>query len=80
MTGRKGARWTHEADAELRRRVASREPVTVIAREMGRTQDAIRGRAAMLRIALPSTMRPWRETVKRGPRMPRSIPQPTGEE
>lgn len=63
MTGQRGLRWTDEAAAELRRRVAARQTIAQIAREMERTMDAIRGRAASLRITLRSSQRPWRDGV-----------------
>jgi hypothetical protein len=73
-------RWTNETDAELRQRIAARQPLAKIAREMGRTMDGVRGRAAALRITLPSPTRPWRETVKRSP-MPKVVEdQITGHE
>ncbi|RSU45471.1 hypothetical protein BRX43_18730 [Sphingomonas sp. S-NIH.Pt15_0812] len=62
----KRARWTEKADTELRRRIAARQPLATIAKEMGRTIDGVRGRCAMLQLTLPSPTRPWRETVKRG--------------
>lgn len=52
--------WSEEDDAELRRRIAARQPAAVIAKGMGRRIDAIRGRAAALRVTLPSSQRPWR--------------------
>jgi hypothetical protein len=67
VTVLRGARWTEEADAELRRRVTARQTIAQIAREMGRTMDAIRGRAATLRITLRSSQRPWRDGVARRP-------------
>jgi hypothetical protein len=67
VTGQRGVRWTDEADAELRRRVAAKQTIAQIAREMGRTMDAIRGRAATLRITLRSSQRPWRDGVVRRP-------------
>lgn len=66
MTNR-GQRWTAEQDEELRRRVIARQTVGQIAREMERTMDAIRGRAAALRIMLRSSARPWRDGVPRRP-------------
>lgn len=60
MTGRRGTPWSGADDAELRRRVAANQTIGQIAREMGRTMDAIRGRAAGLRITLRSSQRPWR--------------------
>jgi hypothetical protein len=65
VTVLRGARWTEEADAELRRRITARQTIAQIAREMGRTMDAIRGRAATLRITLRSSQRPWRDGVAR---------------
>lgn len=67
MTARRGAPWTEEDDAELRRRVAGKQTISQIARELGRTMDAIRGRAATLRITLRSSQRPWRDGVSRRP-------------
>lgn len=67
MTVLRGARWREEADAELRRRITARQTIAQIAREMGRTMDAIRGRAATLRITLRSSQRPWRDGVARRP-------------
>lgn len=63
----RGAPWNEKADAELRRRVAARESVGAIARAMGRTQDAIRGRADQLRITVPSSLRPWRDSPSKRP-------------
>lgn len=63
MTGQRGAPWTEENDAELRKRVAAKQTIGQIAREMSRTMDAIRGRAAALRITLRSSQRPWRDGV-----------------
>ena len=51
-------RWTETADDELRERIKHRQTVSAVAAGMGRTQDAIRGRASQLK--LPSTTRPWR--------------------
>jgi hypothetical protein len=58
--GSKGRRWSDDDDAQLRRLIAGREPPARIARILQRTQDAIRGRAAQLRLTLPSPLRPWR--------------------
>lgn len=63
LTSRRGSRWKEDDDAELRQRVVARQSVAQIAREMGRTMDAIWGRAAYLRIKLPLTQRPWRDNV-----------------
>lgn len=65
LTTRRGSSWTEDDDAELRRRVASKQTIGQIAREMARTMDAIRGRAATLRITLRSSQRPWRDGVTR---------------
>lgn len=63
-----GKLWRADDDAELRRRIAARQPPAVLARELGRTQDAIRGRAAELGLMLPSAIRPWKINFPRGPR------------
>lgn len=47
-------RLMEEADAEFRQRVAARQPFATIAKEMGRTMDGVRGRAAALPF-LPGT-------------------------
>lgn len=73
MTFNRRRRWTEEADAELRRRVDERQLILRIAKEMGRTQDAIRGRANELGINLRSALRPWRDATKRGPRPKRLL-------
>lgn len=65
MTINLGRRWTAELDEELRRRVAAHQTAGQIAREMGRTLDAIRGRADTLRITVRSSVRPWRDGVTR---------------
>jgi hypothetical protein len=57
---KRGRAWTSEDDADLRTRIDARQQVAVIARETGRTLEAIRGRAATLRLTLPSPLRPWR--------------------
>jgi transposase-like protein len=75
------SRWSEENDAELLRLVAAREPPAAIAKKMGRTQDAVRGRAAQLGIMLPSSIRPWRQSHARGPRkLPRLLPEASGTE
>ncbi len=71
MTFNRRRRWTEEADAELRRRVGERQPLLLIAKGMGRTQDGIRGRTNELGINLRSALRPWRDATKRGPRTKR---------
>ncbi|MBJ6121960.1 hypothetical protein [Sphingomonas mollis] len=53
-------RWSEDDDVELRRRIASRQPIGDIARGLNRTVDGIRGRAATLRLRLPGRNRPWR--------------------
>lgn len=53
--------WTEDDDAQLLRLIAAREPPASIARQMQRTQDAIRGRAGQLGVAVPSPIRPWRK-------------------
>jgi hypothetical protein len=58
-----GRPWDEEADADLRARLAKRQTVSQIAKGMGRTHDAIRGRAAQLRIPVRSSLRPWRDGV-----------------
>lgn len=57
--------WSEDDDAELRRLVEARQPPSEIARQLGRTIDAIRGRAAHLGLVLPSPLRPWRKTATR---------------
>ena len=64
-------RWTVDADAELRRRVDERQCLSLLAKEMDRTQDAIRGRTYELGINLRSALRPWRDVIKRGQRLKR---------
>jgi hypothetical protein len=58
-----GTRWGTDDDAELARLIAARKAVVEIARRLGRTQDAVRGRAWQLRLTLPSTLRPWRKNL-----------------
>jgi len=65
MTARRGTSWTDDDDAELRQRIKARQTLAVIAREMGRTMDAVRGRASTLRVTLRSSQRPWRDGVPR---------------
>ena len=60
--------WTEEDDAGLRERLGSRQQPADIAHALGRTIDAIRGRAQVLGLRLPSRMRPWRESPHRRPR------------
>ncbi|WP_447728263.1 hypothetical protein [Sphingomonas koreensis] len=59
--------WSEEDDAELSRLIAERHPPGQIARQLRRTIDAVRGRAAHLNLVLPSSLRPWRSTVRRQP-------------
>ncbi|MBI0477090.1 hypothetical protein D9601_17215 [Sphingomonas sp. MA1305] len=63
-------RWREEDDADLRARIGRRQKIADIAREIGRTVDAVRGRAAQLGLQLPSSLRPWRPGVPRGRRTP----------
>ena len=65
MTARRGTSWTDDDDAELRQRIGAKQTLAVIAREMGRTMDAVRGRASTLRVTLRSSQRPWRDGVPR---------------
>lgn len=62
---RVGRAWSEDDDGDLRRRIAARQPAGVIAKGMDRTVDAIRGRAAALHVALPSSQRPWRHFPSR---------------
>ncbi len=57
--------WTDADDIELRRLIEDRQRPSEIARQLGRTIDAIRGRAASLGLPLPSALRPWRRTAPR---------------
>ncbi|PJI87363.1 hypothetical protein DAH55_15540 [Sphingomonas koreensis] len=57
--------WTDADDIELRRLIEDRQRPSEIARQLGRTIDAIRGRAACLGLTLPSALRPWRRTAPR---------------
>jgi hypothetical protein len=59
--------WTEEEDRELARRAEANEPVTSIARALGRRVDSIRGRANRLGILVKTSVRPWR-TIDRKPR------------
>ncbi len=65
MTARRGTSWTDDDDAELRQRIGAKQTLAVIACEMGRTMDAVRGRASTLRVTLRSSQRPWRDGVPR---------------
>lgn len=60
-------RWTADDDAELRRRLADRQRTTEIARAMGRTVDAIRGRAQALGLRLNPSNRPWKRPADAAP-------------
>ncbi|MDQ2763953.1 MAG: hypothetical protein M3Y22_10865 [Pseudomonadota bacterium] len=64
----RGRAWTPDDDDDLRRRIDARQTASVIAKAIGRTQDAIRGRAAVLGLTLPSPTRPWRIWVPHKPR------------
>jgi len=57
--------WTDADDIELRRLIEDRQRPSEIARRLGRTIDAIRGRTAYLGLTLPSALRPWRKTASR---------------
>lgn len=57
--------WNEAEDQQLRALIVARRPAGEIARELGRTVDAIRGRAAHLGLLIPSTLRPWREAMRR---------------
>jgi len=60
--------WTEDDDAELRKRLGARQQPGEIAQALGRTIDAVRGRAQVLDLALPSRTRPWRQSPLRRPR------------
>lgn len=75
-----GRRWTEDDDARLRRLIAAREPPARIAQALKRTQDAIRGRAAELRLTLPSPLRPWRRFATLNGRREQSAPAPEGQQ
>ena len=51
------ARWDEAADAELARRVGDGELLREIARGMGRTQEACRSRANILKLSVRSSYR-----------------------
>ena len=51
------ARWDEAADAELARRVGAGELLRDIARGMGRTQEACRSRANILKLSVRSSHR-----------------------
>lgn len=57
--------WREKDDAEPRARVAARQQTPLIAREMGRTVDGIRGRAQALRLTLTPSGHPWRTNARR---------------
>ncbi len=71
--GRRRRPWSEEDDAELVRLVSARKRPGEIAEKLQRTLDAVRGRAAQLGLALPSTLRPWRAPVLRN--APRPAPR-----
>jgi hypothetical protein len=58
-------RWSEADDAELRRLIEARQPPAAIAKAVGRTQDAVRGRAGKLGLPVPSPLRPWAKTARR---------------
>ncbi len=57
------ARWDEAADAELARRAGAGELLRDIARGMGRTQEACRSRANILKLAVRSSHRRGRVGV-----------------
>lgn len=67
---RKARPWSEADDADLMRMIEVRQPPGEIAKQLHRTIDAIRGRAAQLRLVLPSPLRPWRKTIGRTPMRP----------
>lgn len=58
---KKNRPWTADDDALLAQLVEARERPVQIARQLGRSLDAVRGRAARLGLVLPSRLRPWRK-------------------
>lgn len=52
-------RWTSAEDAQLRRRYAHGVPVAELARELGRSADAVVARRELLEIAPRRVPRPW---------------------
>jgi hypothetical protein len=52
-----GKRWDETADAELRDRVARGQYLPEIAAGMGRTQEAVRSRANLLKLPVRSSAR-----------------------
>jgi hypothetical protein len=52
--------WSAEDDAALRAGIAAKQQTPDIARALGRTVDAVRGRAQVLRLRLTPRLRPWR--------------------
>ncbi len=65
-----GRPWSPDDDEALKALVARRQPAASIAQTLGRTVDAVRGRAALLGLRLPSSLRPWRPGVARRPPPP----------
>jgi hypothetical protein len=61
----RGRKWSPEDDENLRVLIARRQTVAAMARALGRTIDAVRGRASALGLQLPSPLRPWRPGVAR---------------
>lgn len=55
--------WTEEDDTLLRHSLGAREPASVVAEKLGRTVDAIRGRAQVLGLRIVSRVRPWRTVL-----------------
>ena len=60
-------RWDEAADNQLRELVAAGHLLPAIALEIGRTQEASRSRANVLRISVKSTERPRRVGVHSEP-------------
>jgi hypothetical protein len=57
-------RWEEADDAELRRRVGDGDYLRDIAHAMGRTQEACRSRANILKLAVKSAPMRGRETSR----------------
>ncbi|MES2753499.1 MAG: hypothetical protein V4659_02420 [Pseudomonadota bacterium] len=56
----RGTPWTVDEDGRLRQLVAARGNASTIANVLGRTVDAVRGRAQALGLPLSNSKRPWR--------------------
>ena len=57
-------RWSAEEDSILQREAVAGRSAIEIARKVGRTESAVRGRAYVLRVSLPSSWR--RGSIGRG--------------